>query len=229
MLVKIIPVIFWCWVKAYTLHGFGSTLFGPRSLRLILVFAPVIYYYSSMKLREGNVFNCVSLSFCVFTGSGFPVQAPGLIQPLNLLDLRTPISLPPRSWGKVMFLHMSVILFTWGSALRRSVPGSRGVPGPGGQYPSMQWGRAPEQCKLGDTGNKRVVCILLECILVSILFQNCSLCSTLHSIDASSTENAWFVPVLWKCTHDGVRSFCSGPDPYPCHDSCISHSFTLIV
>ena len=50
---------------------------------------------------------------------------------------------PQRSWGKVMFLHVSVILFTGGCLVQGEglVPGgclvqgdvwSRGVPGPGG-------------------------------------------------------------------------------------------------
>ena len=72
---------------------------------------------------------------------------------------------PQRSWGKVMFLHVSVILFTGGGRpqymlgytppprSRHQPPGSRQTP--------------PEQCLLGDTGNKRAIRILLECILVN--------------------------------------------------------------
>ena len=47
--------------------------------------------------------------------------------------------------------------------------GVGGVPGqvPPGRYtPSGQVHTPPEQCMLGDTGNKRAVRILLECILV---------------------------------------------------------------
>ena len=60
---------------------------------------------------------------------------------------------PQRSCGKVMFLHLSVTLFTGGSATH-----------------------PPDQCMLGytppllsacwDTVNKRAVRILLECILI---------------------------------------------------------------
>ena len=70
-------------------------------------------------------------------------------------------------WDKVMFLHLSVILFTRG-----------------GMHPSMQWGRHPPGLTLPprqtlphpwqtpsrilwDMVNKRVVHILLECILLS--------------------------------------------------------------
>ena len=64
--------------------------------------------------------------------------------------------LPPANevWGKVIFLHLSVILFTGGclvlgGAWSRGVPGSwgclvrgclvRGVPGPGGSGPGGAW------------------------------------------------------------------------------------------
>ena len=73
-----------------------------------------------------------------------------------------------RSFAKVMFLHVSVILST--------VAGGRGVPGqvppwdqvhpPGTKYTPRDQVHPPEQCMLGDTGNKRAVRILLQCILV---------------------------------------------------------------
>ena len=63
--------------------------------------------------------------------------------------------LPQRSWGKVMFLHMSVILFTGG--LPQCLLG----------YPPPR-----EQFMLGDTHNKRAVRILLECILVTSFIAN---------------------------------------------------------
>ena len=63
------------------------------------------------------------------------------------------IFLPPAKevWDKVIFLPLSVILFT------------------GGVYPIAFWDTPPPP---GQTppGNKWVVHILLECILVSILF-----------------------------------------------------------
>ena len=58
--------------------------------------------------------------------------------------------LPQRSWGKVMFLHESVILFTGGGGVPGQVPPGTGTPD------SACW----------DTLNKRVVRILLEWILV---------------------------------------------------------------
>ena len=81
---------------------------------------------------------------------------------------------PQRSWGKVMFLHVSVILFTGGGLphcmLRYTPPDQKQAPTqsrhplgsgtPGTRHP-------PAHCMLGDTGNKRAVCILLECNLVN--------------------------------------------------------------
>ena len=63
---------------------------------------------------------------------------------------------PKRSWGKVIFSHVSVILFTGGSL-------SRGV--------SVQGGLCPGDLCHGDPqyGNERAVRILLLCILVICL------------------------------------------------------------
>ena len=94
--------------------------------------------------------------------------------------------LPANEVAKVMFLHVSVILSTgWGSAPVHA--GMHTPPGPEADTPPQVRGRHPpkdqrqtprEQCMLGDTGNKRAVRILLECILVAFLvffiFQNCS-------------------------------------------------------
>ena len=110
---------------------------------------------------------------------------------------------PQRSWGKVMFLHVSVILFTGGSASVLAGiphPPRDQAPPPGAdtlwsrppwrpprsRSPRTRhpWSRPPrtrhpspsrhplppEQCMLGDTVNKRAVCILLECNLVSDVF-----------------------------------------------------------
>ena len=75
---------------------------------------------------------------------------------------------PQRSWGKVMFLHVSVILLTRGGSA--SVHAGIADP-PGSRHPPRS--RPPgsrhhlPQCMLGDMANKRVVCILLECNLVT--------------------------------------------------------------
>ena len=82
---------------------------------------------------------------------------------------------PQRSCGKVMLLHLSVILSRGGA----------GADTTGGQTPSgsdTPWEQTPPpnssppppadtptQCMLGDTGSKRAVRILLECILVFLL------------------------------------------------------------
>ena len=72
-----------------------------------------------------------------------------------------------------MFLHLSVSHSVHGGGvpgqvhpqqvhpLGRYTPWAGTPPGPG---------TPPEQCMLGDTGNKQAVRILLECILVGICF-----------------------------------------------------------
>ena len=71
--------------------------------------------------------------------------------------------LPPANevWGKVIFLHLFIILFTGGGAWSGGVPGPRGVHGPGGA-----WWRPPRRLLL------RAVRILLECILVYEIFSD---------------------------------------------------------
>ena len=102
------------------------------------------------------------------------------------LDLYLDLYRPQRSWGKVMFLHVAVILFTGGGCpiacwdtppktRGRHPPDQRQAPqeqtSPWDQAPPMSRhppgpGTPPAQCMLGDTGNKRAVRILLECNLV---------------------------------------------------------------
>ena len=65
---------------------------------------------------------------------------------------------PQTKFVKVMFLHLSVSHSVQG--------GTRAGTHPGQVHPR-------EQCRLGDTGNKPAVRILLECILVYI--DNCTL------------------------------------------------------
>ena len=63
-------------------------------------------------------------------------------------------------FAKVMFLHVSVILSTGGGwSTWAGTPPGRYIPP----------GRYPSRCMLRDTGNKRAVRILLECILVLVL------------------------------------------------------------
>ena len=65
-------------------------------------------------------------------------------------------------WGKVTFLHLSVILFT-GRGLPQCMLGYHPLP-----WEQSPWSRhPPAQCMLRDTVNKWAVCILLECNLVS--------------------------------------------------------------
>ena len=107
---------------------------------------------------------------------------------------------PQTKFAKVMFLHLSVILFTRGVYIPvcngsdtrqedrpppssqeetrktpqedpppgRRLPRERNQEDPPGRQTSLP-GRQipPEQCMLGDIGNRWVVRILLECILVT--------------------------------------------------------------
>ena len=66
---------------------------------------------------------------------------------------------PQRSCGKVMFLHVSVILSTWG-VWQADIPPHGQTP-PAGQTHTPLAGRHPLPRKL-----QRTVLILLECILV---------------------------------------------------------------
>ena len=102
--------------------------------------------------------------------------------------------LPPANevWGKVIFLHLSVILFKGGSAsvhagktppTQEQTPPGADTPGadPAGtdtpeeqtplqeQTPPQEQTPLWAQCMLGDTANKQVVRILLECILVHVI------------------------------------------------------------
>ena len=137
--------------------------------------------------REGNAFAGVSQSFCPQSATCYPVTAHpcyGVVatHPTRMLSCYC----PQRSWGKVIFSQASVILFTGGlpqcmlgchmpppqdqagtpkdQAPPRpgTPPGPGTLPGPG-RHP-------PEQRILGDTVNERVVCILLECNLVSTFY-----------------------------------------------------------
>ena len=105
------------------------------------------------------------------------------------------VSLPPANeiWGKAMFLHLSVILFTWGGAWLPSIyitgliirgSASRGVCL---RCVCIQWGvgQTPYGI-LWDTVNKQAVSILLKCILV---------CRKMH-------RSKWFaIKLPYYCWH----------------------------
>ena len=73
-----------------------------------------------------------------------------------------PCYLPQRSWGKVIF---SVACFK--NSFHRGVSLQGEIDTPLSRRPTPWQGDPQAQCMLGDTGNKRAVPILLECILVS--------------------------------------------------------------
>ena len=108
---------------------------------------------------------------------------------------------PQRSWSEVIFSQAPVILFTggWGSA---SVHAGI-LPPPARQTPPSRQGRGgsvplPAQCMLGDTVNKRAVCIPLECTsclyweVFSILFARSNRLIFVYQHHQAYTR-------LWKC------------------------------
>ena len=141
--------------------------------------------------------------------------------------------LPPANevWDKVIFFHLSVILFTGGVCLsacwnsrpprpdtpsrtrhpwEQTTPGARHFPGPDTPHP---WTRhPPAQCMLGDTGNKRAVRILLECNLVLFIISGSCL---LHSMDqkrfTSVTSPRWRKSTgFWLITYNSEVNRGSG-------------------
>ena len=101
-------------------------------------------------LRRLCFYTC--LSVILFTGGEVPgqVHPPGRYTPLGRYT-------PPRA----------------GTPPDRYPPWAGTLPWqahPQGRYTPWQIHQPPEQCMLGDTGNKRAVRILLECILVFINF-----------------------------------------------------------
>ena len=92
----------------------------------------------------------------------------------NIKSIRLPLAaifLPPANevWGKVIFLHLSVILFTGGGGVSGQVPPGRYTHPPAGT-PLPPPGRYTPSNACWDTVNKRAIRILLECILVYDLF-----------------------------------------------------------
>ena len=95
---------------------------------------------------------------------------------IKYLCLNNPINCyrPQTKFAKVVFLHLSVILFTgWGVSASVHV----GYTAP--SRADTPWSRhplgadiPPVQCLLGDTGNKRAVRIPLECIFVLVVYLN---------------------------------------------------------
>ena len=78
---------------------------------------------------------------------------------------------PQTKFAKVMFLHLSVILFTGGGLSALVHAGIHANPPeqtPPEQTPPRKQTHPPAQCMLRNTGNKRTVCILPECILVIV-------------------------------------------------------------
>ena len=90
---------------------------------------------------------------------------------------------PERSGGKVMFYTCLSFCYTGGVVCRT----------PWADPP-------PAQCMLGDTGNKRAVRILLECILVGIMLWLISI--DLFQYDSDCKPNVYIVicRIILHCT-----------------------------
>ena len=142
------------------------------------------------------------------------------IPPVELLQNQILIFLPPANevWGKIIFLHLSVILLTWGGEYLGRYTLRQGTP-PGQVHP--QAGTPPREqgssAWLGDTGNKRAVRILLECILVLFvtkleLNKNKEFYDSLHSLDLLLQKNNIY-GILSKYTEHMVRLYCPIPIP----------------
>ena len=122
----------------------------------------------------------ISLALMLAAHTSHPVK-------LSLPNLLQYIYRPQRSWGKVIFSQVCVILFTGGCML--------GCP-PGADTPPREQTLPPEQTPpweqtppmLGDTVNVWAVCILLECKLFHIIFYtlNFKRCITLGQMSANS-------------------------------------------
>ena len=87
-------------------------------------------------------------------------------------------------WGKLVFLHLCVILFKGGGE-RSAPPGCR--PPRIGQTPPLDadptprgWADTPPH-PTPDTVNKRTVRILLECMLVITIYSDTCFCSTVKN------------------------------------------------
>ena len=131
---------------------------------------------------------------------------------------------PQRSWGNIMFLHMSVILFMGGrGGLSHCMLGYTPPLGPEAGTPQTRHppvadtprpgtpprtrhplaAAPPAQCMLGDTANKRVVRILLECNLVCIIcnVDGCRICGVqFHDfITMIVALNCQLFLFVWDC------------------------------
>ena len=128
-----------------------------------------------MKFGQGNIFRSVCQEFCLQVGGGVPGQVPP--EPGRYIPA-----------GPGRYTHPQDQVHPQVKAVHpppKDQAGTRTPPPPGRYTPWDQAGNpprdqagSPEQCMLGDMGNKRAVRILLECILVlSSLLSETRACS----------------------------------------------------
>ena len=109
-----------------------------------------IFTARKQSLEQGNIFSSVCQEFCSRGGEYLGTYPPGQVHPTSPGRYTPWAGTPP---------------------LGRYTP--RQVHRPS-RYTPLQVAPPPEQCMLGDTGNKRAVRILLECILVYHSFVKCT-------------------------------------------------------
>ena len=119
---------------------------------------------------------------------------------------------PQTKFAKVMFLHVSVILSTWGGVV---FPPGQTSPGrhPPGRHP-------PGQTHPPDMTNEQAVRILLECILVyliiTIVFLCTNLCLIIITVRNSSCGKVMFSQA---CVKNTVHRGAIGSPPLGRHPS----------
>ena len=118
---------------------------------------------------------------------------------------------------KVMFLHVSVILFTGGGSAALHA-GIHPPPEPEAGTPRADtpWSRTPRpgtppaQCMLVDTVNERAVCILLECNLVAfvLVFRKWTNCEDVFVLSKSEHESQIFFGLYIPATKNEQHIEC---------------------
>ena len=142
------------------------------------------------------------ISYCTDLWEPEPVSTSKRLQQLResskyTTDIhRVFITARKRSCGEVMFLQLSVILFTGGSASVHAgiVHPPRSRSPLGRAPPPLPRANTPlTQCMLGDTVNKRAICILLECNLVSN--------KGAFTLTETATNKNGLCRIMWRCSY----------------------------
>ena len=154
----------WSWIQIFQPTVANSDEF---SMLRKLLDNMIIYYRPQTKFAK-----VMFLHVSVCPQGGVPGQVPGGTR-YTPLGPGTPQQVPP--WDQVppgRYTPLGPGTPPWdqvhpsGTRYTPPGPGTPPISGAHGQVPPQDQVHPPEQCMLGDTGNKRAVRILLECILV---------------------------------------------------------------